>query len=62
VPLQIVENGLSPEDTYEVLDVSLTEVLDRAGVNYDDEEVMTRLISFDRQLRIALGVPVEVAN
>ena len=62
MPLQIVENGLSPEDTYEVLDVSLTEVLDRAGVNYDDEEVMTRLISFDRQLRIALGVPVEVAN
>jgi hypothetical protein len=45
-----------------VLDVCLTEVLDKAGVNYDDEEVMTRLISFDRQLRIALGVPVEVAN
>lgn len=62
MPLRIVENGLSPEDTYEVLDVCLTEVLDAAGVNYDDEEVMRRLIQFDRQLRIALGVPVEVAN
>lgn len=62
MPLTIVENGLSPEENYEVLDVTLTEVLDAAGVNYDDEEFMRRLISYDRQLRIALGVPVEVDN
>jgi hypothetical protein len=58
---QIVESGLTPEEHYEVLDVALTEVLDVAGVDVGDERVLSRLISYNRQLKIALGLPVEVA-
>lgn len=60
--LQIVERGLDPEDEYEILDVSLTEILQKAGVEEIDEELMGLLISYNRQLRIALGLPVEVAS
>lgn len=58
---QIVDTGLTPEEHYEVLDLTLTEVLDLAGVDVGDERVLARLISYNRRLKVALGLPVEVA-
>lgn len=58
----IVESGLTSEEHYEVLDVTLTDILDVAGVDVGDERVLSRLISYNRQLKIALGLPVEVAS
>lgn len=59
---EIIASDLSPQDEYEILDASLTDLLEKAGVDVGDEEVMKILISYNRQLRIALGLPVEVAS
>lgn len=59
---KIVENLLSPQETYDVLDVTLTDLLEKAGADVGNEECMRVLISYNRVLRIALGLPVEVAN
>jgi hypothetical protein len=62
MPFKIFESGLMPEENYEVLDMALTEVLDAAGVDVEDEKVLACLISHNRQLKIALGLPVDVAS
>lgn len=58
---KIIETEQTPEDHYEVLDVTLTELLEKAGVDVDEEEIMVSLLAYNRRLRIALGLPVEVA-
>ena len=58
----IVNTGISAEDHYEILDLSLTQVLEAAGVTEINDETMAQLIQFNRSLRIALGLPVEVAS
>lgn len=58
---RVVENTLSPEDTYEVLDVCLTDILEKAEAQITPE-VDNLLVSFNRQLRIALGLPVYIPN
>ncbi|MBX7482840.1 hypothetical protein K3174_09860 [Qipengyuania sp. 6D47A] len=60
--LQVVETGLEPDDEYEILDAALTELLERAGVDVDEEEIIGLLLAYNRQLRIALGLPVEVPS
>lgn len=62
VAYKVVESGLSPEDEYEILDVALTDLLGKAGVDVGDERILNLLASYNRQLRIALGLPVEVAH
>ena len=59
---KVVASSLSPEDHYEVLDAALTEVLATAGIDTIDGQLMESLIVFNRCLRIALGLPVEVAS
>lgn len=58
---KIIQSPLTPEDQYEVLDVALTDILDTAGADVDDE-LMEKLMIYNRLLRIALGLPVEVAS
>lgn len=58
---KIIETGLEPEEEYEVLDAALTELLERAGVDVGEEEIIGLLLAYNRQLRIALKLPVEVA-
>ena len=58
---EIVPNTLSPEDTYELLDVMLTDLLQRTSLDLGDDEILSLIVSYNRQLRIALGLPVEVA-
>lgn len=60
--LKVVKTGLNPEDEYEILDATLTDLLERAGVDVDEEEIIGLLLAYNRQLRIALGLPVEVAS
>lgn len=57
---KVIDSELEPEDEYEVLDVGLTELLEKAGVDFNDEEIMVRLLAYNRRLRIALKLPVEV--
>lgn len=59
---QIVENDLTSEETFDLLDTLLTDLLQKAGADVGDEECMSLLISYNRQLMIALGLPVEVAS
>jgi hypothetical protein len=62
VPLMIVDTDLTPQDHYDVLDGYLTDLLEAAGVDVGGEEVLACLISYNRYLKIALGLPVEVAS
>jgi hypothetical protein len=62
MPLKVVESGLGPYERYEMLDVALTHLFQVAGVDVGDEAILRLLISYDRQLRIALGLPVEAGN
>lgn len=62
MPLKIIKSERTPEDHYDVLDAALSEVFDVAGVDVGDERVLARLISYNRLLKIALGLPVEVAS
>ena len=57
---RVIDSELEPEDEYEVLDAGLTELLEKAGVDFNDEEIMVRLLAYNRRLRIALKLPVEV--
>ncbi len=59
--LKVLDNGLEPEETYEVLEAYLTDILQRSGAGVDDD-VMGLLLSYDRTLKIALGIPVEVPD
>lgn len=58
--LKVIESGQEPEEHYDVLDITLTELLMKAGVNLDEEEIIVSLLAYNRRLRIALGLPVEV--
>lgn len=53
--------GLTPEDHYDILDAGLTDLLHSAGVDIGEEQLKL-LIQYNRHLRIALGLPVDVAN
>lgn len=57
---KVIESGQEPEEHYEVIDIMLTELLEKAGVDFDDEEILVRLLAYNRRLRIALKLPVEV--
>jgi hypothetical protein len=56
---QIVKTARTPEEHYASLDEALTNVL-RAGKVQVSNEFMTQLMVYERCLRIALGMPVEV--
>lgn len=56
---KIVDLGLTPEDHYDVLDAYFTDILSKAGCDVD-EEVLPLILAYNRHLRIALGLPVEV--
>ena len=58
---KIVDNGLTPEETHEVLEVGLIHILQVSEAKVGDE-VFALLASYDRRLRIALGLPVEVPS
>lgn len=58
---KVIETELGPEAFYEILDADLTEILQSAGVDVDDS-LLEKLLDYNRYLRIALGLPVEVAN
>ena len=58
---KIIDMGLSPEAHYRILDEGLTVILNAAEVDVD-EEILTHLLAYNRHLRIALGLPVEVAS
>lgn len=57
---KVLETNLTPEDAYDVLDAGLTHILQLTGADLGDEEILSHLVSYNRQLRIALGLPVEV--
>lgn len=60
MPQKIIDTeGETPQDHYEVLDGYLTDLLDAAGVEVEGE-VLKHLLVYNRRLRIALGLPVEV--
>lgn len=58
---KIIQSSRTPEDHYEVLDVALTDILHTAGADVD-KALMEKLMIYNRLLRIALGLPVEVAS
>lgn len=58
---KIVKSECTPEDHYEILDVYLTDILQRSGAVIEGETIKI-LLQYDRHLKIALGLPVEVAN
>lgn len=58
---KVISSSRTPEDHYEVLDVALTDILHTAGADVDDE-LLEKLMIYNRLLRIALGLPVEVAS
>ncbi|MDE2412566.1 MAG: hypothetical protein KGM18_12405 [Sphingomonadales bacterium] len=59
---KIVGNVLTPEQTYDVLDAYITDVFAALGVVAFEGEALANLLRFDRALRIALRLPVEVSN
>lgn len=58
--LRIIHNNLTPEETFEVLELALAEILRRSGADTESEDLTARLVAYERQLRIALRLPVEV--
>lgn len=59
---KVLDLGWTPEGAYDVIDAALTEVLEAAGVVKIEGEVLAKLLQLDRVLRVALKLPVEVAN
>ena len=57
--MKVVHTGLSPDDHYEALDAQLTAVLSASGAVVGDE-ALRLLVAYNRRLRIAVGLPVEV--
>lgn len=52
-------NGRTPEEHYAILDDLLTNVLVAAGATATDQ-LMDQLVVYERCLRVALGMRVEV--
>jgi hypothetical protein len=59
--LKIVDTGLSAQAHYEILDAGMTGILEALQADVD-EEVLRHLLVYNRCLRLALGLPVEVAS
>lgn len=53
--------GFTPEDHYEVLDATLTELLHSLDADIGEEQLKLLLV-YNRRLRNALGLPVDAAN
>lgn len=53
--------GFTPEDHYDTLDAMFTQIIHEADVDVGPE-VLKLLIAYNRRLRVALGLPVDVAN
>ena len=52
-------NGRTPQEHYDLLDQVLTDLLRAAGATATDQ-LMAHLIVYERTLRSALGLPIEI--
>lgn len=57
----VVQTELTPEDFYDILDAGMTDILASAGIEVIDAKTMEHLVYFNRNLRIALGLPSGLA-
>jgi hypothetical protein len=62
MPEMMVRTNLTPQEHYDVLDRALTDVLraSRAAGDAVTDRLMDTLVIYERALRVALGLPVEV--